>query len=415
MQDRTPQTGDALQEKQPRGVAKARSREFSWNFWPAAPLYPYGQRRTLQREIVKDRIWTFDQTQGILYVIVPVRMTVVRLASGGLLVYAPVAPTPECVRGVRSLEALHGPVRYIILPTVSAIEHKAFVGPFARQFPQAQVYVSPNQWSFPVNLPLSWLGFPPNRTQVLPANSADAPFADEFDYATVGPIDLNAGPYVETAFFHRLTQTLLMIDSVLTVPTDPPPVLALDPYPLLFHAREDAFDTVEDTAENRRKGWQRIALFTFYFSPSALEVTGLGQTLADALKSPNRSKKAYFGLYPFRWKADWQQSFETLRCEGRLLVAPILQTLIYSRAAKQVLDWADQIASWDFQQIIPCHFTAPVAATPEQLRAAFTFLERPGAGSKTHPLPEADFALLRKIDRQLNGSGVLPPSGGGSG
>ena len=106
-------------------------------------------------------------------------MTVVKLAAGGLLVYAPVAPTVECVRLVNELVTKHGDVKYIILPTSSGLEHKVFVGPFARCFPQAQVFVAPHQWSFPVNLPLSWLGFPQKRTQVLPEDSSQSPFADE--------------------------------------------------------------------------------------------------------------------------------------------------------------------------------------------------------------------------------------------
>ncbi|MEL7039744.1 MAG: DUF4336 domain-containing protein, partial [Cyanobacteria bacterium J06592_8] len=155
-----------------------RSRDFSWPWWPAAPLYPYGQRRTLRREVIKDTLWTFDQLQGILYVVVPIRMTVVKLEQGGLLVYAPVAPTPECIRLVRELVTRHGDVKYIILPTTSGIEHKVFVGPFARQFPQAHVFVAPRQWSFPLNLPLSWLGLPRNRTHILPKDSSKVPFSD---------------------------------------------------------------------------------------------------------------------------------------------------------------------------------------------------------------------------------------------
>ncbi|HIK40838.1 DUF4336 domain-containing protein, partial [Thermoleptolyngbya sp. M55_K2018_002] len=144
------------------------SSDWRWPFWPLVPLYPYGNRRTLRTEIVKDTVWTFDQVQGIFYVVVPIRMTVVRLAAGGLLVYAPIAPTGECVRLLRELEVQHGAVQYIILPTVSGLEHKVFVGPFARQFRTAQVFVAPHQWSFPLNLPLSWLGLPLGRTQPLP-------------------------------------------------------------------------------------------------------------------------------------------------------------------------------------------------------------------------------------------------------
>lgn len=124
---------------------------------------------TLQVE--KDSVWTFEQTQALelFNVFIPVRMTVIRLKSGGttahalqprpdtrvrartpapasggltaracrctgLWVHAPVAPTDECVRLVKEL----GPVEYIVLPTY-AYEHKAFVGPFSRAFPKAQV------------------------------------------------------------------------------------------------------------------------------------------------------------------------------------------------------------------------------------------------------------------------------------
>ncbi|MFM7424623.1 MAG: DUF4336 domain-containing protein, partial [Elainella sp.] len=178
-------------------------RDQTWRYWLPVPIYPYGQRQTLRREVIQDQIWTFDQIQGIFYVVVPIRMTVVRLAAGGLLVYAPVAPTPECLRLMQELVDRHGPVKYIILPTVSGLEHKVFVGPFARRFPQAQVYIAPDQWSFPINLPLSWLGFPMQRVQVLPEDSRQTPFADEFDYARLGPIQLGLGPFAEVAFFHR--------------------------------------------------------------------------------------------------------------------------------------------------------------------------------------------------------------------
>lgn len=386
------------------------SRDWSWRFWPAVPLYPYGKRRTLRTEVVKDTIWTFDQVQGILYVVVPIRMTVVKLEAGGLLVYAPIAPTPECIRLMKQLVADYGEVKYIILPTVSGIEHKVFVGPFARQFPQAQVFVTPHQWSFPLNLPLSWLGLPPQRTHLLPDHLAPepAPFADEFDYALLGPINLGIGPFAEAAFFHRRSGTLLITDSVLAVPEEPPAIVQLDPYPLLFHAKDNAFDQVEDTEANRHKGWQRIALFAFYFRPSAMQVSQLGQSIRDALKAPDRSRKAYFGWFPFQWKPDWQRSFEALRGEGRLFVAPILQQLILNRAPQETLDWANRVAQWNFQRIIPCHLESPVAANPQQFRQAFAFLERSSA--QAHPLPEADFELLREVEAALNKRGITPPS-----
>jgi hypothetical protein len=375
------------------------------------PLYPYGQRRTLRRELVPNQLWTFEQLQGILYVTVPIRMSVVRLAAGGLLVYAPVAPTAECVRLVQELEQQEGPVRYIILPTASGLEHKIFVGPFARRFPQAQVFVAPHQWSFPLNLPLTWLGLPGDRTQVLPLNSRQAPFGDEFDYAILGPINLGLGAFEEVAFFHRQSRTLLVTDAVVSVPATAPEIVELDPYPLLFHARERATDPIEDTPAHRRKGWQRIALFAFYFRPSALTVVPKAQVLREARQAPDRSRKAYFGLYPFQWQPQWQQSFEALRQGGRLVVAPILQRLILNRAPQETLAWVHRVTGWNFEQVVPCHFDASVLTSPALFRDAFAFLEpsQTPVGPQVGLLPEEDFAFLEELQQELIKLRIAPP------
>ncbi len=387
-------------------IPSANPKDWSWPFWPIVPLYPYGKRKTLRKEIVKNTIWTFDQLQGILYVVTPIRMTVVKLDDGGLLVYAPVAPTPECIRLVQELVDAHGEIRYVILPTASGIEHKVFVGPFARRFPTAQVFVAPHQWSFPINLPLSWLGLPKGRTQVLPPESSKAPFANEFDYAILGPIDLGLGVFEEVAFFHRRSRSLLVTDSVVSVTEDPPDIVRVDPDPLLFHAKDDVFDTVEVTEAMFRKGWQRIVLFTFFFRPSALEVIPFRQAFREARShTSERDRKAYFGLFPFKWHQDWQSSFQALQGDHQLFVAPILQTLILNRAPRETLDWAYQVAAWNFQRIIPCHFASPIEVGPHVFQQAFAFLEKSDSSSVLE-----DYKLLKDIEKELNARGILPPS-----
>jgi hypothetical protein len=381
-------------------------RDRAWPFWPAVPLYPYGDRPTLRRAIIPGSLWSFEQSQGILYVIVPVRMTVVRLEAGGLLVYAPVAPTPECVRLMQELIADYGEVKYIILPTVSGIEHKVFVGPFARQFPSAQVFVAPHQWSFPLNLPLSWLGLPRSRTQPLPDASTDAPFGEEFDYAILGPIDLKVGPFEEVVFFHRASNTLLVTDSIMSIPIEPPEILTNNPYPLLFHAKDSARDPMVDTPENRRKGWQRIILFAFYFRPDALADVDWWAMIQEAFGAPDRSRRAYFGLFPFRWRSNWQDSFEILWGEGQLFVAPVLQRLILNRSPQQVLDWVDRVAQWPFERIIAAHLDAPFTAKPKDFYQAFGFL-RQANDRCDGVLPEPEFELINQIDQRLRG--VMPP------
>lgn len=395
-------------------IEQIHAQDFSWWFWPVVPIYPYGQRRTIRKEVIKDTIWTFDQLQGIFYVVVPIRMTVIKLKKGGLLVYAPVAPTGECTRLLNELVTEHGDIKYIILPTISGIEHKVFVGPFARRFPNAQIFVAPGQWSFPLNLPLSWLGLPDKRTRILPENSQEAPFAEDFDYAILGPIDLGLGKFAEVAFFHKRSHTLLVTDTIVSVPAEPPAIVQLDPYPLLYHAKDQAFDMVLDTPANRLKGWQRVTLFALYFSPSTLKVPTWSQIWRDAQKAPERSKKAYFGFFPFQWRENWQDSFDILRGNERIFVAPILQRLILNRAPQETINWADHVAKWDFQWIIPCHFDAPIKAEPQQFRQAFGFLETQPLGgvfsSNSYLLPEDDFKLLRDIDAGLNKLGIVPPA-----
>lgn len=96
-------------------------------YWPTGkvafsllPLAGTNSRRaTVQEEVVKDSIWTHDQIQGVVNVNVPVRQTVIRLESGGLWVHNPVAPTPQLIKMMRSLENRYGPVKHIVLGTVA--------------------------------------------------------------------------------------------------------------------------------------------------------------------------------------------------------------------------------------------------------------------------------------------------------
>ena len=388
---------------------RANSRDFSWSYWPLVPIYPYNQRRTIRREIIPEQVWTFEQVQGIFYVVVPIRMSVVRLQEGGLLVYAPVAPTGECLQLLAELVAKYGDVKYIILPTISGLEHKVFVPAFARCFPSAQIYVAPDQWSFPVSLPLSWLGFPRKRTFILPQDSSKTPFAQQFDYQILPTVNLRSGYFAEVAFFDRQTQSLLVTDSIVSIPSEPPEIFAIDPYPLLFHAKEDGLDEIVDTIPNRIKGWQRIALFAMYFQPTVLSIPQWGKVFRDAFKAPDRTSKNYFGLYPFLWREDWQQCFNSLSGNGRMFVAPILQALILNRAPQSVLAWADAIAEWDFKRILPCHFSAPITAGAKEFRQAFSFLENSPYISQTHPLPAVEFKVLRGIDNILCQTRLVPP------
>lgn len=159
-----------------------------WPLWPALPVFPYSRRKTIRRE-VGPGVWAFDQLIGIYYVHVPIRMTVIKMEAGGLLVYAPVAPTKECLALLQPLIDQYGAVKTIILPSV-AVEHKVNAGPFARAFPSATFYAVDQQYSFPIPLPSRFLGLP-RWTQPLPrsSSSSDTPggsatnvLGPEFEY-----------------------------------------------------------------------------------------------------------------------------------------------------------------------------------------------------------------------------------------
>ena len=123
-------------------------------------------------EAVPGKVWTFDQLLGVFYVHVPIRMTVIAMEQGGLFVYAPVAPTRECLALLQPLIDQYGPVKYIVLPSV-AVEHKVNAGPFARAFPAAEFFAVDQQYSFPIPLPSAFLGLP-RWTKPLPRSSASS-------------------------------------------------------------------------------------------------------------------------------------------------------------------------------------------------------------------------------------------------
>ena len=150
------------------------------------PLGPYLERKTLRYEIEKDRIWTFEQPQslGFTSVSVNTRMTVIKLNTGSLWIHAPIAPTEECLR---LLDELNSPVEFIILPTF-AYEHKIFVGPFSRKFPNAKVFVAPDQWSWPINLPPQLFGIFPYG--MLKDEDVDAPWSEEIEQKVFRPPDV---------------------------------------------------------------------------------------------------------------------------------------------------------------------------------------------------------------------------------
>jgi hypothetical protein len=318
------------------------------------PLGPLTKRRTIRSEVEKGRIWFFEQPQslGFSNVTTNVRMTVIKLQSGGLWVHAPIAPTPQCLKLLKELDA---PVEHIILPTF-AYEHKIFVGPFSRRFPKAKVWIAPNQWSWPINLPPQFFGIFPTGG-ILQDNAPPPEWSAEIDQK-VFISSVGIGPYIEVAFFHKGTKSLIVTDAVISVPNSPLELVqekdlvsaAASNFFIKVLAGDEAgvpvtndipLNPTEPTAAVKALGWKRMALQILYIVPGDLR--------------------------------DPRDGFSAIA--EKLIVGPILKTLVFGTTPDAARDWVEDICNdWDFRQIIPAHFSAPVKARPADLRAAFGFL-----------------------------------------
>jgi hypothetical protein len=379
-----------------------------WPWWPLLPLYPYGRRRTLVRELIPGQIWSFEQLLGLYYVAVPIRMTVVRLCQG-LLLYAPVAPTGEVLAALRDLELRHGAVITIVLPTASGLEHKLPVPAMARAFPQASVWVAPGQWSYPLRLPLAWLGFPRQRTRVLLEDGL--PHGDQLDWIALGPVDLGLGTFQEMACFHRATGALLVTDALLAIAPEPPGIFAFDPTPLLFHARDQADEPLQDGPEQRQRGWQRLVLFATFLRPEGLQVKGWAETFRGALRPGLRNRRSHFGLYPFRWRSGWQDAFTALldgKGRAQLQLAPVVERLVFPRHRPMLAAWLRQLAALEgLRCIIPAHHEAPLGCERGDLKALAESVEW-----EIKPT-DAQAQFLGELDRRMVAWGVVPSPKGG--
>lgn len=355
--------------------------------------------------------------------VVPVRCTIIKLKDGGLFIHNPVAPTPECVDLVRDLERNYGTVKYIVLGTLG-VEHKGTVGVFSSYFPSSEVYYQPGQYSFPIDFPVQFFFPISKRIKEIPSSNAEAPWSEDIDHEVLSPLrPPGAGGFGETAFFHRATKTLLVTDSIVRVDDEPPAIVQDDPRALLYHARNTVDEIIIDSPEVRRRGWRRIVLFALTFQPSGIRV----KDLFESIKSVNKVNPQMRilgrgtiplneGLYPWDWVEDDKPNFRAL--QGGLLVAPILQILIFNREPKRVIDWVNRVAKWPFKRIIPCHLSNDLAATPSDFKRAFDFLFEDektawpllGGPRRSPQVNPADAKLLEDISVQLTAQGTLYPA-----
>ena len=85
---------------------------------------------------------------------------------------------------------------------------------------------------------------------------------------------------------------------VVGVDKNPPSIIEEDPRALLFHARDNITEIVEDTRENRERGWRRMVQFGLVFFPSQITVIPTGQAILEANQIDPRMKNLGEGSVP---------------------------------------------------------------------------------------------------------------------
>lgn len=152
---------------------------------------------TALRQLAPD-LWVAERALPLKMGDLGARMTVVRVAGGGLLVVSPVAldgPT----RG--ALEAL-GAVRWIVAPNK---HHHLFAAEYVRHYPEAGLFGPPGLPEKRRDLPFTAVlgaGDPP------PTWPAELPFH----------LFQGAPPLSEVVFLHRPSRTLILADLAFNVP-----------------------------------------------------------------------------------------------------------------------------------------------------------------------------------------------------
>ncbi|KAL7538647.1 hypothetical protein ACHAWF_006158 [Thalassiosira exigua] len=334
------------------------------------PLYGPSERVTILRG-VSPSVWALEQSLILGPLETPLRCVVVRLRDGSLWVHAPLAPTDQFFDLV---ESCGNKVSHVVVPTY-ALEHKIFAKDALERWPDAELWTSPGQFSFPSRSASDEFVWGRKVDGVLGQSDLDEeinqpPWIDEIQYETLAAGTFNIGgkptTLYETTFFHRSSRTLIVTDAVAKIPREPPPLNRVENL-LLVSKRSTSNPLPEDTAESRRIGWRKTVLLVSYFFPEHEELD-----------------PARFGVVT--WTDGWEDNFADL-AERTLLVPPVVRTLLYAQDPRKVKEWVERATErWDFETIVPAHWEAPIAAGPGELRNAFRFLEDETVGA----FPEED-------------------------
>jgi len=152
---------------------------------------------------VTEGVWVVDSgPQHLLGLMLPVRMTVLRLADGGLWLHSPTRHTPALQQ---ALEAL-GPIRHLVAPDTA---HWSHVSPWTKAVPAARLWTAPGVTDRARSQGVEFVAH-----GVL-AEPAPPDWEGEIEQAVF------SGPgFTEIAFHHRPSRTLVLTDIVQAMEPD---------------------------------------------------------------------------------------------------------------------------------------------------------------------------------------------------
>mmetsp|Transcript_19719 Transcript_19719/g.35712 ORF Transcript_19719/g.35712 Transcript_19719/m.35712 type:complete len:524 (-) Transcript_19719:96-1667(-) len=407
---------------------------------------------TVSREVAPG-IFAFDQAYGIpglgIGANIPIRMTAIRLQDGGVLLYNPCNPTKECLEQFKGFNL--SDVRYIVLGTI-AIEHKYYGPKWADLFPNAEVWVSPRTFSWPVdfgpNVPFG--GFRAGqKLQKIPKDATKAPwYSQGIDHLQLTVDYAPRTVFEETILYHEPTGTMVCTDMLIGLSDDPPEILTRSPYRegCLYFSRNNPLDVVDPEASATvRDGYQKSTLLLNNINPRSLLSYAAGDLdlfsqVSLASQAPQK-QLGYYGWYPCNWqdgdspcsklderevagstkdpacRRGWRGEWARLSkgVEGTGFQVPsFVAELQISRDPEAVKSLADEIARrWTgIKRVVPSHFDAPLPATADSVRKAITSAAKgpPGPAART-----ADLSAILNFKDFLEANELIyrPASGRG--
>jgi hypothetical protein len=146
-------------------------------------------------------LWVADRPLRLPFILgdIGCRMTIVRLADGGLFLHSPVPLDPD----TRTLLNEIGPVRVIVAPSRA---HHLFVGDYVKAYPAVKLHGAP--------------GLPEKRKDL----KFDAILGDHADPDWQGQIEqhlFGGAPILnEVVFFHPASRTVIFTDLIFNVPAE---------------------------------------------------------------------------------------------------------------------------------------------------------------------------------------------------